>query len=92
MFSSLVEGIRISVFEFSFAKGSVTWNGSRKPRPCEPEQKFSVINTTFQPFEIISLPLLGCKVVEKIDNLFFLERYQYSEFNIFNISTIMKLC
>ena len=45
MFSSLVEGIPISVFEFSFAKGSVTWNGSRKPRPCEPEQRFSVINT-----------------------------------------------
>ena len=35
MFSSLVERICISIFEFSVAKGSVTWKGSKGSRTSE---------------------------------------------------------
>ena len=61
MFSSFVEGVRIAIFEFSVAKGSITWNGSKGSRPSEPEERASVINAAFQPFEIISLPFSGVK-------------------------------
>ena len=76
-FLVLVERTHISIFEFLVAIGSITWNGSETLRN---ERKGFGDKGGFPTFRNNFSSLLGCKVVEKIDNPFCLGRFQYESF------------